>query len=142
MTTRTMGERLRTAGMRVTPQRVTVGTALERRGQQVTAQALWESLRHSHPELGRATVFRTLETLVAAGVARRLELDGHVYAYVACRPGHHHHLACASCGRVEEIDEDYTAPVAERVSRELGFVIDDARLDFYGRCARCVAAAS
>ena len=41
----------------------------------------------SDPRIGRATVFRTLEALVAAGVARRLELDGHVYGYVACRAG-------------------------------------------------------
>lgn len=137
MTDRSLAERLRSAGERVTPQRLAVGEALERGGQQVSAQALWERLRRGHPELGRATVFRTLETLVAAGVARRLEQDGHVYGYVACRPGHHHHLACSACGRVEEIGESYIAPVAERVSRDLGFEIDDARLDFYGRCSRC-----
>jgi Fur family ferric uptake transcriptional regulator len=85
-------------------------------------------------------VFSTLETLVVAGVARRLERDGHVYGYVACRPGHHHHLACSSCGRVEEIGERLVAPVADRVRSELGFEIDDARLDFYGRCAGCLAA--
>ena len=139
MSQRSLADRLRAAGERVTPQRLTVGEALERSGAQVTAQLLWESLRRRHPGLGRATVFRTLETLVAAGVARRLEQDGHVYGYVACRPGHHHHLACSSCGRVEEIGESYIAPVAERVSRDLGFMIDDARLDFYGRCARCAA---
>jgi Fe2+ or Zn2+ uptake regulation protein len=41
---------------------------------------------------------------------------------------------------VEEIDEAYIRPVAERVAADLGFTIDDARLDFYGRCARCAAA--
>src|SRR6185503_5584332 len=75
-----------------------------------------------------------LETLVDAGVARRLELDGHVYAYVACLPAHHHHIACTRCGRVEEIDEAFVTPLAERLADELGFEIDDARLDFYGRC--------
>ena len=89
--------------------------------------------------IGRATVFRTLETLVDAGVARRLELDGHVYAYVACLPAHHHHIACTRCGRVDEIDEAYVTPIAERLAQEMGFEIDDARLDFYGRCAACRA---
>lgn len=82
-------------------------------------------------------MFRTLEALVAAGVARRLEQDGHVYGYIACRPEHHHHLACDRCGRVEEISERYVTPVADRVDAELGFEIDDARLDFYGLCADC-----
>jgi Fur family ferric uptake transcriptional regulator len=131
---------LRQAGERVTPQRVLVAEALAAAGRQLTAPELWDRLRARQPGLGRATVFRTLETLVAAGVARRLEQEGHVYGYVACAPQHHHHLACATCGRVEEIDEAYIRPVADRVSAELGFEIDDARLDFYGRCASCRAA--
>ncbi|MEO8511375.1 MAG: Fur family transcriptional regulator [Chloroflexota bacterium] len=136
----TTAERLRAVGERVTPQRITVADELGAAGRQVTAQELWAKLRRRHPGIGRATVFRTLETLVTAGVARRLEQEGHVYGYVACRPQHHHHLACSVCGRVEEIGEAYIRPVAERISADLGFEIDDARLDFYGRCATCRAA--
>jgi Fur family ferric uptake transcriptional regulator len=130
-------DRLVAAGERVTRQRLQVANALAADGRQVTADELYRSLRRHEPKIGRATVFRTLETLVEAGVARRLELDGHVYAYVACLPEHHHHLACTNCGRVEEIDEAYVRPIAERLAQEMGFQIDDARLDFYGRCATC-----
>jgi Fur family ferric uptake transcriptional regulator len=130
-------DRLREAGERVTRQRIAVADALTAAGRQVSAQELYLGLRRRDSSIGRATVFRTLEALVAAGVARRLELDGHVYGYVACRPEHHHHLACDRCGRVEEIDEAYIRPVAERVAVELGFRIDDARVDFYGLCASC-----
>lgn len=133
-------DRLHAAGERVTPQRVLIADALEAVGRQVTAQELFGRLRDRHRGIGRATVFRTLEALVSAGVARRLERDGHVYGYVACRPEHHHHLACDRCGRVEEIEEAYVTPVADRVASDLGFVIDDARLDFYGRCSACRAA--
>ena len=38
---------------------------------------------------------------------------------------------------MEEIDEAYIRPVAERVAADRGFTIDDARLDFYGLCAEC-----
>ena len=134
-------DRLRAAGERVTRQRLVVADALATMGRQATAQHLYERLRAHVPRIGRATVFRTLEALVAAGVARRLEQDGHVYAYVACRPGHHHHLACSRCGRVEEIGEAYVRPVADLAAAERGFRIDDARLDFYGVCARCSALA-
>ena len=133
------GDRLSAAGERVTRQRLLVANALAADGRQLTADQLYRRLRQQEPGIGRATVFRTLETLVEAGVARRLELDGHVYAYVACLPEHHHHLACTRCGRVEEIDEAYIRPIAERLTREMGFEIDDARLDFYGRCATCRA---
>jgi Fur family transcriptional regulator, ferric uptake regulator len=143
MTTRldppTTAERLSAAGERVTRQRLLVADQLSGLGRQVSAQELYERLRRQDPSIGRATVFRTLEALVGAGVARRLEQEGHVYGYVACQPEHHHHLACSICGRVTEIDEAYIAPVAERVAADLGFEIDDARLDFYGRCASCRA---
>lgn len=135
-------DRLTAAGERVTRQRLLVANALAASGRRLTAEQLFRSLRRREPAIGRATVFRTLETLVEAGVARRLELDGHVYAYVACLPAHHHHIACTRCGRVEEIDEAYVAPIAERLAREMGFEIDDARLDFYGRCATCRAEAA
>jgi Fur family ferric uptake transcriptional regulator len=131
--------RLTAAGERVTRQRLLVANALAASGRRLTAEQLFRSLRRREPAIGRATVFRTLETLVDAGVARRLELDGHVYAYVACLPAHHHHIACTRCGRVEEIDEAYVTPIAERLASEMGFEIDDARLDFYGRCATCRA---
>lgn len=139
MSSRSTAERLRDGGERVTRQRLVVWEALDRIGRQVSAQDLYENLRRHRPQIGRATVYRSLEALVAVGVARRFELDGHVSAYVACRPQHHHHLACHRCGRVEEIDEGYVAPVAARVAADHGFEIDDARLDFYGTCSRCAA---
>ena len=137
MTGNSTADRLREAGERVTRQRLLVADALAAEGRQVTANDLWLRMRRRDRRIGRATVFRTLEALVASGVARRLELDGHVYGYVACRPEHHHHLACDRCGRVEEIGEQYIRPVAERVAADLGFTIDDARMDFYGLCADC-----
>jgi Fe2+ or Zn2+ uptake regulation protein len=130
--------RLRRAGQRVTAQRLAVASALSASPRQVTAQELWERMRPQHRRLGRATVFRTLEALSEAGLARRLEQDGHVYAYVACRPAHHHHLACRVCGKVQEVGEDLVADISRRARRELGFAIEDARLDFYGVCAECL----
>jgi Fur family ferric uptake transcriptional regulator len=136
---RSVADRLHLAGERVTPQRLTVARALAEAGRQQTADELWLRLRRQDRHVGRATVFRSLEALAAAGVARRLERENHVSGYVSCEPEHHHHLACVSCGRVLEIDESYVRPVADRVAAETGFVIDDARLDFYGRCGDCRA---
>lgn len=137
-----IADRLRAAGERVTAQRLAVAAALDAAHRPQTADELWHRVRRGEAEVGRATVFRALEALVGAGVARRLGLDHQRAAYVACQPEHHHHLACTRCGRVEEIDESYVRPVAERLASDTGFVIDDARLDFYGRCAGCAAASA
>lgn len=134
-------DRLRAAGERVTPQRLAVADALASSSHPQSAEELWRRLRGSRGDIGRATVFRTLEALVGAGVARRLELENHGSAYVACAMEHHHHLACTRCGRVLEIGEGYLRGIAERVAADTGFVIDDARVDFYGRCAACATMA-
>lgn len=135
--TDTTAQRLAAAGERVTRQRLIVADALIQAGRQLTATELYDQVRRAEPSLGRATVFRTVDRLVEAGVARRLELEGHVYAYVACEPEHHHHLSCTLCGRVEEIPESWVRPIAEQAARSHGFEIDDSRLDFYGRCHAC-----
>lgn len=136
-----MARRLQAAGERVTSQRLAVADALAAAGQQVTASELWTRLRAGQSGLGRATVFRSLEALVAAGLARRLEPEDHEYRYVACHREHHHHLACRDCGKVLEIPESFVEPMARNVAAAMGFELDDARLDFYGRCASCLALA-
>jgi Fur family ferric uptake transcriptional regulator len=137
-----VADRLRAAGERVTGQRLAVAEALSGARRPQSAEELWRRLRVRHPGLGRATVFRTLETLVGAGVARRFETESHASTYVACHSGHHHHLVCTACGSVTEVGETYVSPLASRVARDTGFELDDARIDFYGRCARCAGAAA
>lgn len=129
--------RLSAAGERVTRQRLVIAEALADAGTQLSAQELYERLRPRHPDIGRATVFRVLEALAAVGAARRLERPGHVYAYVACEPRHHHHLVCTACGRVEEIGEGYVDQLSSGIAHRYDFEIEDSTLDFYGRCAGC-----
>jgi Fur family transcriptional regulator, ferric uptake regulator len=129
------------AGARVTRQRLLIAEELAEAGMQLSAQELYERIRRKHPEIGRATVFRVLEALASVGAARRLERPGHVYAYVACEPRHHHHLVCTECGRVQEIGERYVDELSRGIAGAHDFVIEDSTLDFYGRCAECRRAA-
>jgi Fur family transcriptional regulator, ferric uptake regulator len=134
--------RLSAAGERVTRQRLLVAAELADAGEQLSAQELYERIRSKHPEVGRATVYRVLEALVDVGAARRLERPGHVYAYVACEPDHHHHLVCTRCGRVESIGERFVQELSDGIARRYKFKIEDSTLDFYGLCAECRASAS
>jgi Fur family ferric uptake transcriptional regulator len=137
-----LAPRLSAGGERVTRQRLLVAEALAAGGRQLSAQELYDRMRVEHPDIGRATVFRALEALVSVGAARRLERPGHVYAYVSCDPDHHHHLVCTSCGRVEEIGERHVGELSQAISKRYRFQIEDATLDFYGRCASCQATSS
>src|SRR5438552_3875050 len=94
-------------------------------------------IRATHPSIGRATVYRALEAQVEDGMASRFEREGHISAYIACDPEHHHHLVCTNCQRVEDVAEDVVAPLLGTVGRRHDFKVDHAALDFYRLCASC-----
>lgn len=114
-----------------------VAEALTREKRAVSALEIYEKLRPKHGRLGLATVYRALEAQVQDGMASRFERPGHVSAYIACAPQHHHHLVCTSCQKVEEIAEEVVQPMLRFVRYRHGFQVDHASLDLYGECAAC-----
>jgi Fur family ferric uptake transcriptional regulator len=133
----TAGSALQEAGVRITPQRLAIAEALMNGRKQMSANELFDRVRRKHPYIGRATVFRSLDTLAEAGVAQRIERPGHVSAYVWCEPGHHHHLVCSRCGKVDELTEDMVDPLIAKIGKRRGFQVNHATLDFYGVCRDC-----
>lgn len=136
-----VADRLAAQGHRLTLQRMIVAGALARARHTVSAQELYELLRAEHPLLGRATVFRTLDFLVDAGLAQRFEAEGHIHVYTSCADNHHHHLVCRACGSTTEIDDTAVNQLIDAVRGGYGFALDHDALDFYGTCATCAAAA-
>jgi Fur family ferric uptake transcriptional regulator len=132
-----LAKRITARGRRLTDQRLVVAEALAARREAVSAQELYERLRPRHPRLGLATVYRALEAQVESGMARRLERHGHVSAYIACEPEHHHHLVCVRCQKVEDLDEAILKPVLRGIADRHAFAVEHERLDFYGLCASC-----
>jgi Fur family ferric uptake transcriptional regulator len=112
--------------------------AIAARQEAFTVVELYDAARGTEPRLGLATVYRTVELLRRAGSLRPLP-GGERPAYVRCRPGHHHHLVCLTCGGVEETELCAAPPVAE-VKRRHGFAAEAHEVDIYGTCARCAAA--
>jgi len=130
-------DRMTSQGRRLTRQRVIGAEALASARRAQSAQELYLRIQASHPTLGRATVYRALEAQVQDGMASRFERDGHVSAYIACDPDHHHHLVCTRCQQVEDLDEAAVAPLLASVGRRHEFQVDHAALDFYGLCRSC-----
>lgn len=85
--------------------------------------------------LSRATVYRTLETLVELGLAVRIPHPGWEQRYDP-RTDLHHHLVCESCGAVF----DHESPALDhlpRPARSSGFLAQGYSVQFRGRCAAC-----
>ncbi len=130
-----MGELTLPARARLTPQRRAVLEALEDWEGSFTVLELYERARRGHPRLGLATTYRTVELLRRAGSVRPLP-GSERPAYIRCHAGHHHHLICLSCGRVEET-ELCGAPEASELKRRHGFQEASHEVDIYGTCSAC-----
>lgn len=121
--------------VRVTPQRRTVLDAIDRLAAAFTPLELYDAARALDPQLGLATVYRTVDLLRETGSLRQLVHDGRP-TYVRCHAGHHHHLVCTACGAVEET-ELCAAPSAAELRKRHGFRAQDHQVDIFGLCERC-----
>jgi Fe2+ or Zn2+ uptake regulation protein len=127
--------RLRARGGRATRQRRAIYAALAARHDHPTAETLHREIRRRHPDLSLATVYRTLDILVRAGLAIRLP-DGAGVARFDARTDDHHHLRCLACGRVSDIEASRRPETFLSHSPE-SFTITGYHLELVGYCAGC-----
>jgi Fur family ferric uptake transcriptional regulator len=99
----------------------------------VTAQELHGRL----DGVGLATVYRNLQRLADAGEADTLRRESGEVAFLMCGRGHHHHLECRSCGRVERVRDCSLDEWARAVGRRHGFSEVEHRAELVGLCTTC-----
>lgn len=133
-----MSERLRGAGLRVTPQRRAVWSAFENgESGHLTADQVFERARRELPELARATVYNSLSDLVRAGLLQVVEGRGAVLYDPNLDPSHQH-FRCRNCDRLYDVHIEGVEQL--RISEEEQFTVDEKTVLFGGLCPRCSAA--
>ncbi|MGH2429436.1 MAG: Fur family transcriptional regulator [Candidatus Limnocylindria bacterium] len=135
----TLLDALGRGGYRMTRPRREVAELIGARDGHFTAAELVAEAGRQRRRIGRATVFRALDTFTALGLVERLDLPSGEHAYVTCEPEprHHHHLICATCGRTTEISGCNVAALAPDVERETGYQLDTHRVELFGTCPEC-----
>lgn len=132
---------LRDHGLRVTQPRLLVLQALLDQPDHPTADDL--AILVEPFGVHRATVYRTLETLVDAHVVSHVHLDNGVTAYhlvgVVDRPDGHLHARCHDCGAVVDLPPDLLDGVAQSIDELVGFELAAGHIALSGRCQRCRA---
>lgn len=128
--------RLKAEGLRLTPQRELVLAAVDRLGHATPEEVLVE-VRRSSESLNLSTVYRTLDVLEQVGLVRHAHLSDRVATYHSVGGSEHFHAICRKCERVRSVEVDVAADFAERVRRDLGFVIDVGHLTIFGDCEEC-----
>ncbi|MFO7263412.1 MAG: Fur family transcriptional regulator [Bacillota bacterium] len=134
-------ELLHAMNYKLTPQReATLRVMLENQVDHLSAEDVYMLVKEKFPDIGLATVYRTLDLLSELKVINKVNFGDGVARYEMRdenRERHHHHLICVECGAVDEVIEDLLENVEEKVEREYGFKILDHRLIFHGICRRC-----
>lgn len=132
---------LKEKGYKMTPQRIAVlETIVDNPGEHLSTEEIYDFVKKSFPEIGLATVYRTLILLDELEVITKLNLeDGCVrYELNDSEDGHqHHHLICSSCGKVLEVEVDLLDELESRIEKDYDFEIRDHKLKFYGLCSDC-----
>ncbi len=132
-----VAELLARHGYRSTAPRRTIVDDILGRDRPFTAEEVVGALRERAPEIGRATVYRTLELLASVDVLSRvLRSDGHP-AYIAGMPGHRHHLVCSDCGKAVAFSACPVDQLARDLGRDTRFSIQGHLLEVFGLCPAC-----
>ena len=135
---------LRGKGLKVTAQRIAVLSVLsEKPDSHLTAEEIYDLVRVGSPDIGLATVYRTIQMLLELKIIDRIYLDdgyvryelGNVYETEDSH--HHHHLICNTCGKVLPFKDDLLEELERHIEEETGFHVVNHELKFYGQCQEC-----
>jgi Fe2+ or Zn2+ uptake regulation protein len=132
--------RLRRVGQRLTPKRAAVVEILAAASRPLTIPEILAA----GTGLAQSSVYRNLVLLESAGVVHRIVTSDEFARYELAEEltGHHHHLICTSCGRVEDVPasaglEASLTDAIDQIDAATGFRTKAHRIDLVGLCRRC-----
>ena len=100
------------------------------------AQQIYREVRHTHPTVSLATVYKTLGVLSQLGLVQELPFEhGETMFDSYVEP--HVNLVCRRCGNVSDLEHRLAREIVARVAATARFTPTGQRLDVYGLCQRC-----
>lgn len=125
-------------GLKSTRQRDIILDAFLSSERHLSIEELYLKLRAKHPNIGYATVYRTLKLFAESGIAREMQFGDGQTRYEHVGEGEHHdHLVCTGCGAIIEFENETIETLQNEVAAAHGFLIKTHKLELYGLCARC-----
>lgn len=129
---------LRDQRLPVTPQRLAIAETLERTAGHLSAEDVVAALAERGNTVGLATVYRTLDLLVAYGLAEARDFGEGFTRYEGKRLlPNQYQLTCALCGAVIEFYDARIPDIIRQTAMRHGFVQDQHRLHVSGTCRAC-----
>ena len=136
--TATFIESLRPAGSKRSSKRDLIVNVFLRQEGHLTAENLVELIRSEDQRISRATIYRTLQWMVDAGIARKVDFgEGRFRFEHSYRHPRHFHLICKTCNRSFEFLSSDIETLLEEVAAARGFTPRQSVLQIHGTCEAC-----
>jgi Fur family ferric uptake transcriptional regulator len=102
----------------------------------LSAEDVYKALLAEGIDVGLATVYRVLTQFEQAGLLARQHFETGKAVFELAQGGHHDHLLCLQCGRVEEFYDAEIEKRQGRVAKDRGFAIREHSLYLYADCTK------
>src|SRR6478672_3468286 len=102
----------------------------------LSAEDVYRQLIAEGIDIGLATVYRVLTQFEHAGLLARQHFETGKAGFELSQGGHHDHLVCLQCGRVEEFYDPDIEKRQSRIAKDRGFAIHDHQLHIYADCVK------
>jgi Fur family transcriptional regulator, stress-responsive regulator len=132
---------LRQHGVQITAQRLAVLKAVASRPH-CTADDVADDVRAEIGAISRQAVYDALGTLAERGIIRRIQPAGSPARYENRVGDNHHHVICRGCGTTVDVDCAVGYRPCLTPAETFGYEIDEAEVNYWGTCPRCLAAKS
>lgn len=134
-------ERIKDKKYKLTTQRQTILQGfIDSEDKHLSAEDVYGIVKKIAPEIGLATIYRTLDLFTELDLLKRLDFgDGrNRYELNSDELSHfHHHLICTKCGVVKEFEDDMLETLESIIAKKLNFRTLDHQLKVYGYCGDC-----
>ena len=129
---------LKGMGLKATGPRLRILNLFETSEQRhLTAEDVYRILLNENIDIGLATVYRVLTQFEQAGILVRHHFETGKAVFEMNQGGHHDHLVCVKCGKVEEFFDPEIEQRQDAIAERHGFEIQDHEMYLYGLCADC-----
>ena len=132
---------LKKTGIKKTAARTAILTLLKELKKPLSVSEIIKKLNQININVDRATIFRNINLLTKKELINKVEFNEGKFRYESSSLPHHHHLICTSCEKIKDIKSDLLHEeiegITKLVSSLYGFVIEDHKVEFFGKCKSC-----
>ncbi len=130
-------DELKNVGLKATLPRLKVLSLFENsKERHLSAEDVYKVLLTTGEDVGLATVYRVLTQFEQAGLLVRHHFEGGKAVFELNQGGHHDHIVCLQCSRVEEFCDEEIEKLHNKAADERGFKINGHSLYIYADCTK------